>query len=153
VQAEVGANLPLQMLLYYNMCFNLFTFPIWIAIVYHKMINIVYTSSISKYAEICCFCIYVPTECIRIYLGYSGNLLEKVPHLVGFSFLCILPQFPCLIVSTLATEHNLPFEEIIGILNLFLLLGQTYHAYYACRAAIRRQTAIFMRLCQDKKYV
>ncbi|KDO23372.1 hypothetical protein SPRG_11464 [Saprolegnia parasitica CBS 223.65] len=133
-QAEVGVNLPLQMLLYYNVYFDAFTYPIWIAVFYHKMTVLSYVSTIRKYAEICCVCIYVPTDVLRLYLGYSGNLLEKVPHLVGFAFLTVVPQMPCM----------------LAVLHLVFLCAQMYHAYYACRASIRRQTAHFMRLCDNE---
>ncbi|OQR94279.1 hypothetical protein ACHHYP_01574 [Achlya hypogyna] len=156
LQSEVGVNLPLQMLLYYHACFSAFTFPIWTGVFYRKMTDLKYSSAIGMYAEICCFCIYLPTDVVRLYLGYSGNLLEKVPHLVGFTFLSLVPQVPCVLYLTAASEHSLPFTEIIGVLNFLFLSAQMYHAYYACRASIRRQTAMFMRLCdadQGKKSV
>ncbi|EQC27569.1 hypothetical protein, variant [Saprolegnia diclina VS20] len=149
-QAEVGINLPLQMLLYYNVIFDAFTSPIWIAVFYHKMRELTYASTIRKYAEICCVCIYLPTDGMRLYLGYSGNLLEKVPHLVGFTFLSVVPQVPCALFLAFGTEHSLPFDEMLAVLHLLFLCAQMYHAYYACRASIRRQTAHFMRLCDHE---
>ena len=39
-------------------------------------------------------------EITRLYLGYLGNLTEKVPELAGFWLLTVLLQFPMVILNS-----------------------------------------------------
>nr|XP_030123113.1 transmembrane protein 17 isoform X1 [Taeniopygia guttata] len=88
---EILSSLPLQMSLYFNVYF----FPLWwlitVAILYMKYPAL---SDYYKFILVTIMILVSLTELIRLYLGYVGNLLEKVPELAGFWLLTLLPQLP-----------------------------------------------------------
>ncbi|KAK6468607.1 transmembrane protein 17B-like [Huso huso] len=118
---EVASNLPLQMSLY----FNAFFFPFW-WISEVVMLDLKYPALQDYYKFILVTVLVVMTaiELIRVYLGYTGNLQEKVPELAGFCLLSLLLQLP-LILFQLFNEGNLilPLERAVHIvLALFIAL-------------------------------
>lgn len=64
-------------------------------------------------------------ELVRLYLGYLGNLTEKVPELAGFWLLTILLQLPLQGFLLLNTDLILvPIGNSI-LYTLYLTLGRT----------------------------
>ena len=75
--------------------FNVVYFPFWlivtimvITIKYH-LLNYLY-----KFVLVTILVAVIIIELVRLYLGYLGNLTEKVPELAGFWLLTILLQLP-----------------------------------------------------------
>lgn len=72
---QVQSNLPLQMALY----FNVWLLPIWFFIsiisLDHKYIQL---TDVYKFITVSIFLLISILECTRLYLGYLGNLAEKV---------------------------------------------------------------------------
>jgi hypothetical protein len=89
------------------------------------------------------------TEVFRVYYGYSGNLTEQVSHMSSFLLLTVFPQIPALAFLCLLQEHPYPFERTCGYLMLVMLVIEFYLGNQANQKLIRRQTASFLRLCQD----
>ncbi|TKS73212.1 Transmembrane protein 17B [Collichthys lucidus] len=106
---RVLSSLPLQMSLYFNMWF----FPLW-WISEIVMLQLKYPALPDYYKFILVTILIMMTliEAIRLFLGYAGNLQEKVPELAGFWLLSILLQFP-LILFQLFNEAILiqPWRE------------------------------------------
>ena len=88
---QLVSNLPLQVLLYLNVVY----FPCWLGVtlmvctVKYHLLNYLY-----KFVLVTVLVAIVIIEVVRLYLGYLGNLTEKVPELAGFWLLTILLQLP-----------------------------------------------------------
>lgn len=83
-------------------------------------------------------------EAIRLYLGYAGNLQEKVPELAGFWLLSILLQLP-LILFQLFNEAILiqPLERGIHIVLAIFILTQALTGFIALRDMVRHTESQF----------
>ncbi|XP_053313578.1 transmembrane protein 17B-like [Spea bombifrons] len=89
---DVAANLPLQMLLYFNSLF----FPFWfISEILILELKYPLLSGHYQFLLIASLTIITLIESLRLYLGYIGNLHEKVPELAGFLLLTFLIQVIC----------------------------------------------------------
>ncbi|KAI9336827.1 hypothetical protein DFJ73DRAFT_629103 [Zopfochytrium polystomum] len=94
------------------------------------------------------FASFVVVEPLRIWLGFSGNLSEKVPDLAGsFLFTCFPQLFACFYFTSvqpkLGQGFNTPFEVALNIVGIALLLPQLYFGYEAGRAIVKSQAASF----------
>ncbi|GAB5569652.1 transmembrane protein 17 [Prionailurus iriomotensis] len=83
-------------------------------------------------------------EAIRLYLGYMGNLQEKVPELAGFWLLSLLLQLP-LILFLLFNEGltNLPLEKAIHIIFTLFLTFQVVSAFVTLRKMVNQLATRF----------
>ncbi|XP_012282391.1 transmembrane protein 17B-like [Orussus abietinus] len=88
---QIMSSLPLQMALY----INVWMFPFWFIIAlgsldvkYHTL------SDVYKFITAAVLFIVSILECARLYLGYLGNLAEKIPELASFWLVSTLLQFP-----------------------------------------------------------
>ncbi|KAI3370793.1 hypothetical protein L3Q82_007327 [Scortum barcoo] len=119
---RVLSSLHLQMSLYFNMWF----FPLW-WISETVMLHLKYPALPDYYKFILVTVLILMTliEAIRLFLGYAGNLQEKVPELAGFWLLSILLQFP-LILFQLFNEAILiqPLERGVHIVLAVFILTQ-----------------------------
>ncbi|XP_013421693.1 transmembrane protein 17B-like [Lingula anatina] len=138
---EYMSNLPLQMSLY----FNVFYYPIWLvtAVV---MLEAKYLALDTLYQIILIAVLVVMTivEAIRLYLGYVGNLTEKVPELAGFWLLTLLLQLP-LIMFLLFNEAAvlLPLERAMHIVMFVFILFEGVCGYFAIRIMVNYQVTKF----------
>ncbi|KAI8847515.1 hypothetical protein BC829DRAFT_362941 [Chytridium lagenaria] len=94
------------------------------------------------------FAAFVIVEPIRLWLGYTGNLKERVPDLAGFFLFTCFPQiFSCFyyisIQPKLGSGFSIPFEIALNTVYLFLLIPEIFLGYMAARAIIRSQAASF----------
>ncbi|XP_046889606.1 transmembrane protein 17B [Hypomesus transpacificus] len=138
---EVVSSLPLQMSLFFNMCF----FPLW-WISEVLMLHLKYSALPDYYKFILITVLILMTfiEAIRLYLGYAGNLQEKVPELAGFWLLSLLLQFP-LILFQLFNEAILiqPLERGVHIVLALFLLSQALSGFVALRCMVRHTESHF----------
>ncbi|KAI7813056.1 transmembrane protein 17A [Triplophysa rosa] len=133
---EVSSQLPLQMLLY----FNSFFFPFW-WISEVVMLNVKF-SLLPVYYQ----CLLVTGlvlisifEVLRVYLGYVGNLKEKVPELAGFWLLSFLFQLPILLFFMTDPDIIiLPLERAVHSLYLAFLLAEILASFLALRVMTRK---------------
>ncbi|KAL2093298.1 hypothetical protein ACEWY4_010610 [Coilia grayii] len=138
---EVVSSLPLQMSLYFNLWF----FPAW-WVCEVVMLQLKYPALPDYYKFILVTVLIMMTliEGIRLYLGYIGNLQEKVPELAGFWLLSLLLQFP-LILFQLFNESILvqPLERGVHIvLSLFILI-EAVSGFVALREMVRHTESHF----------
>ncbi|XP_063171872.1 transmembrane protein 17B-like [Candoia aspera] len=113
------SSLPLQMLLY----FNAFYFPFWsLSEVIMLELKFGLLPTYYRFLLVAAYLTLVGAESLRLYLGYIGNLQEKVPELAGFLLLSFLIEMPVLLFI-LTDNHviQMPLEMAVhGVLLLFL---------------------------------
>ncbi|XP_041260305.1 transmembrane protein 17 [Onychostruthus taczanowskii] len=138
---EILSSLPLQMSLYFNVYFFPFWWLITVAILYMKYPAL---SDYYKFILVTVMILVSLTELIRLYLGYVGNLLEKVPELAGFWLLTLLPQLP-IILFLLFNEglkiHSL--ERAVHIIFAAFLSFQVVAAFFALKRMVSTLAARF----------
>ncbi|XP_014820279.1 PREDICTED: transmembrane protein 17-like [Calidris pugnax] len=138
---EILSSLPLQMSLYFNVYF----FPFWwlSAVV---MLHVKYPV-LSDYYKFILVTIMILTsliEIIRLYLGYMGNLQEKVPELAGFWLLTLLLQLP-IILFLLFNEGLiiLPLERAVHIVFALFLMFQVVAAFVTLKRMVNKLATHF----------
>ncbi|CAI5664742.1 transmembrane protein 17B isoform X2 [Oreochromis niloticus] len=138
---RVLSSLQLQMSLYFNMWF----FPWW-WISETVMLQLKYPALSDYYKIILVTILILMTliEAIRLYLGYAGNLQQKVPELAGFWLLSVLLQFP-LILFQLFNEAILvqPLERGVHIVLALFILTQAISGFVALRDMVRHTESQF----------
>ena len=83
-------------------------------------------------------------ELVRLYLGYLGNLTEKVPELAGFWLLTILLQLPLQGFLLLNTDLILvPIDTAAGSVMMALILSELVTGFLALRNITRHQANKF----------
>uniref|UniRef100_A0A3Q2DHI5 Zgc:112294 n=1 Tax=Cyprinodon variegatus TaxID=28743 RepID=A0A3Q2DHI5_CYPVA len=138
---ELVSHLPLQMLLY----FNLFYFPCWwFSAVFMLEVKFSYLPGYYQGLLITGLVLVTVIEVIRLYLGYIGNLKEKVPALAAFWLLSLTFQTPILLFFI--TDEGviiLPLERAVHSIYLFFLLAQILASFLALRTMTRKLTLLF----------
>ncbi|EPY76232.1 hypothetical protein CB1_001458001 [Camelus ferus] len=118
-----------------SLYFNAYFFPLW-WVSSITMLQVKYSVLPDYYKFIVVTVIILVTliEVIRLYLGYMGNLQEKVPELAGFWLLSLLLQLP-LILFLLFNEGltNLPLEKAVHIIFTTFLTFQVISAFLTMR--------------------
>ncbi|NXO23178.1 TMM17 protein, partial [Cisticola juncidis] len=140
---EILSSLPLQMSLYFNVYFFPFWWLVTVAILYLKYPDL---SDYYKFILVTIMILVSLTELIRLYLGYVGNLLEKVPELAGFWLLTLLPQLPVilfLLFNEALKIHSL--ERAFHIIFAAFLCFQAAAAFLALRRMVNTLAARFRR--------
>uniref|UniRef100_A0A3B4UXW4 Zgc:112294 n=1 Tax=Seriola dumerili TaxID=41447 RepID=A0A3B4UXW4_SERDU len=135
------SHLPLQMLLYFNM----FYFPCWwFSAVFMLEVKFYHLPGYYQALLITGMILLTVIEGVRLYLGYIGNLKEKVPELAAFWLLSFMFQLPVLLFFL--TDEGiiiLPLERAVHSLYLFFLLGQILASFLALRTMTRKLTLLF----------
>ncbi|XP_048829204.1 transmembrane protein 17B isoform X1 [Brienomyrus brachyistius] len=138
---DVISCLPLQMCLFFNVYF----FPLWwvseVVILHLKYPAL---PDYYKFILITVLILMTLIEAIRLYLGYAGNLQEKVPELAGFWLLTLLLQFP-LTLFQLFNEAILiqPLERGVHIVLALFLLIESVTGFVALRVMVRHSESHF----------
>ncbi|XP_005743133.1 transmembrane protein 17A [Pundamilia nyererei] len=138
---ELVSHLPLQMLLYFNM----FYFPCWwFSAVFMLEVKFYYLPGYYQALLITGMILLTVIEVVRLYLGYTGNLKEKVPELAAFWLLSFMFQLPVLLFFL--TDEGiiiLPLERAVHSLYLLFLLAQILASFLALRTMTRKLTLLF----------
>ncbi|KAI3372596.1 hypothetical protein L3Q82_023067 [Scortum barcoo] len=138
---ELVSHLPLQMLLYFNM----FYFPCWwFSAVFMLEVKFYYLPGYYQALLITGMILLTVIEVVRLYLGYIGNLREKVPELAAFWLLSFMFQLPVLLFFL--TDEGiiiLPLERAVHSLYLAFLLAQILASFLALRTMTRKLTLLF----------
>ncbi|KAF6031733.1 TMEM17 [Bugula neritina] len=139
---EYMTSLPLQMALY----FNAFFFPMWIissCVTYQAKYECL--DALYKVVIISLIVMMSIVEIIRLYLGYLGNLTEKVPELAGSWLLTILLQFPStlfLLFNYKATK-NMPLEIAMNSVLAIFVVCEIIIGAVALRSMVNHQVSLF----------
>ncbi|KAG9487850.1 transmembrane protein 17B-like [Eleutherodactylus coqui] len=138
---EAVSSLPLQMALYFNVLF----FPIWfvseiimLELKYHLL------PGYYQFLLITAVTILTLIEVLRLYLGYIGNLHEKVPELAGFLLLTFLIQMP-LILFLLTDEKImiLPLEFAVHSIYIIFLKAELLVSFFVLKIMTRQLATQF----------
>ncbi|KAJ3642274.1 hypothetical protein Zmor_025075 [Zophobas morio] len=146
---EVMSNLPLQMSLYFNVIFAPFWLTILILYLKHTFACF---SEIYKFIIITIITTIVLIELLRLYLGYKGNLEDKIPELVGFWMLSLLLQLPLQGLLLFNPNFKLHvFEVIVQSIMFLMLCIQLIFSYRALKFTAAQQATYFriMKLKSD----
>ncbi|XP_047602472.1 transmembrane protein 17 isoform X1 [Lutra lutra] len=138
---EMVSSLGLQMSLYFNTYF----FPLWwISSIMMLQMKYSILPDYYKFIVVTVIILITLIEAIRLYLGYMGNLQEKVPELAGFWLLSLLLQLP-LILFLLFNEGltNLPLEKAIHIIFTLFLTFQVVSAFLTLRKMVNQLATRF----------
>ncbi len=138
---EIVSNLPLQMCLFFNVCY----FPFWImSVVVVASVKYEHLNYLYKFVLVTVLVAAVLIEVTRLYLGYLGNLTEKVPELAGFWLLTVLLQLPiqCFLFLN-ADLILLPLERAANAVMVALVLAELVVGFVALREITRHQAKKF----------
>ncbi|XP_028680009.1 transmembrane protein 17A [Erpetoichthys calabaricus] len=135
---QVVSHLPLQMLLY----FNVFYFPFWwLSEVLMLELKLPLLAGYYQVLIIMGMVVITSTELLRLYLGYVGNLQEKVPELATFWLLTVFFQLPLLLFFQTDEEVViLPLERAVHLIFLLFLISETVMAFLALKAVTQKLT-------------
>ncbi|XP_055570814.1 transmembrane protein 17 [Falco biarmicus] len=123
---EIVSSLPLQMSLYFNVYF----FPFWwLSTVVMLHLKYPILSDYYKFILVTIMILASLIEVIRLYLGYMGNLQEKVPELAGFWLLSLLLQLP--IILFLLFNEGLRIQPLERAVNMIFALFLTFQVIAA----------------------
>ncbi|XP_028137315.1 transmembrane protein 17-like [Diabrotica virgifera virgifera] len=138
---KMRSNLTLQMSLYFNLIF----LPIWsIVIILFMNKNYYSYDELYRYISVTVVSTIFGVELLRIYLGYEGNLKDKIPELAGFWMLSILLQLPLQGFLLFNPYFRMYVLEIIVQAVMFILLCiQLISGYCAIKFTASEQTAVY----------
>ncbi|KFP39427.1 Transmembrane protein 17, partial [Chlamydotis macqueenii] len=138
---EITSSLPLQMSLYFNVYF----FPFWwlsTVVTLHQKYAV-----LSDYYKFILVTIMIMTslmEVIRLYLGYMGNLQEKVPELAGFWLLTLLLQLPMILFLLFNEGLKIqPLERGVHIIFALFLVFQVIAAFVTLKRMVNKLSTHF----------
>jgi len=145
IEIDYSSSLPLQMLLYFNVCF----FPCWLfSLVFVLPVLALATENYHAILMVFAFLFKAIIECVRLYLGYAGNLAERMPELTAFCLLTIIFQIPLSIfllvyplIATIGIQLSLIFA--VEIIYLTFLLIEAGFGIYAVRIMVTAQSSRF----------
>ncbi|XP_007430603.1 transmembrane protein 17A-like [Python bivittatus] len=135
------SSLSLQMLLY----FNAFYFPFWcLSEVIMLELKFSLLPTYYQFLLVAAYLALVGAESVRLYLGYAGNLQEKVPELAGFLLLSFLIEMPVLLFI-LTDNHviQVPLEMAVHGVLLSFLTSEIVAASFALKVMAKHLATQF----------
>ncbi|XP_005102655.1 transmembrane protein 17B [Aplysia californica] len=134
---EYVTNLPLQMALY----FNCFFFPLWlIGSLVILELKWEYLDDLYRIVLAAVYIVYFIIEIVRLYLGYLGNLMERVPELAGSWLLTLLLSTPLILLLNINDSAILlPMERALHLIMGIFVLFEVVIGYFAIRAMVNYQ--------------
>ncbi|KAL3856391.1 hypothetical protein ACJMK2_011158 [Sinanodonta woodiana] len=134
-------NLPLQMAIYFNCFFS----PFWLtSVIVVFELKYMYLTTLYKIILLAIYIVFTIIEVIRLYIGYLGNLMERVPELAGFWLLTILLQFPLILLLLFNDQAMLlPLERAVHIIEALFVLFEGVCGYFAIRVMVNYQVTKF----------
>ncbi|XP_044516621.1 transmembrane protein 17 [Gracilinanus agilis] len=141
INNEIVSSLALQMSLY----FNIYFFPFWwVSSIIMLLLKYPVLPDYYKFILVTVVILITLIEAIRLYLGYMGNLQEKVPELAGFWLLSFLLQLP-LILFLLFNEglKSQPLERAVHIIFTIFLALQVVLAFFTLKKMANHLAASF----------
>ncbi|TKR67519.1 hypothetical protein L596_023664 [Steinernema carpocapsae] len=146
---ETLTNLPLQMALHFNVYF----IPFW-AISHIACFIMKYNHLSLTYQVVLTpvHFLYTIIEVVRLYLGYYGNLSEKISALSGFWISSLILQLP-IAIFLLSNEEiiPLPLERFAYIVHLLFLLVQILCGFFMIKQLADSQVAKFKRRALEEE--
>ncbi|KAI6215801.1 hypothetical protein M3Y94_00427700 [Aphelenchoides besseyi] len=135
------SSLPLQMCLH----FHLYLLPfILVSQISCFALKYDYLHPINQVVLIAFHLIFVSVELCRPYLGYYGNLCEKIPALSGFCTLSLILQLPITLFFCFNEGiYPLPLERFVYIIQIVFLVLEICISGVVIRRLANYQIAVF----------
>ncbi|EFO28150.2 hypothetical protein LOAG_00330 [Loa loa] len=148
-EVEVLSSLPLQIALHYNVCLA----PFWtIGLIVGLISKMHYLSVTHLVVLLTLLFITVIVEFVRLFLGYYGNLGEKISALSGFWVTSIVLQVPIAAFSFLNINIPTPLEQILSFYHGLFLLIEIIAGFLVIRKISHYQMAKFKeRVLEEEK--
>mmetsp|Transcript_17737 Transcript_17737/g.29163 ORF Transcript_17737/g.29163 Transcript_17737/m.29163 type:complete len:204 (-) Transcript_17737:651-1262(-) len=140
--SEISSSIALQVFLYFNAYYSWMWLFLYIMLTIWR-IAIVYTDLTWKVVTPILLFFWAISEAGRMSLGYKGNLQEKVPQLLGFFLITIIPQIPIAVFFMLFQNSVLPIDYGLNVVMLMFLAFEIVLSWRAIRRLIRAQAARF----------
>ena len=87
--------------------------------------------------------IWTVFEPCRLYMGYAGNLQEKVPLLWGFVALSLVVSLPLAAYFWFGQEQVQPFDQALNTVTSALLVAECFAGVNGARKVLREQNLAF----------
>ena len=87
--------------------------------------------------------IWTVFEPCRLYIGYAGNLQEKVPLLWGFVALSLVVSLPLAAYFWFGQEQVQPFDQALNTVASALLVAECFAGVNGARKVLREQNLAF----------
>jgi transmembrane protein 17 len=87
------------------------------------------------------FAIWSIAEAGRLYLGFVGNLAEKVPHMVGFMLISVFPQLLLMVYFQILQPNPTPLDTALLQLQWTFYVAELLWGYKTVRKLLRLQSA------------
>ncbi|GAQ86705.1 hypothetical protein KFL_003060040 [Klebsormidium nitens] len=131
----IASSIFFQMLLYFNVQYSIVWFP--------AMLTSRFLKPKFGVVEAALLVLFLVSEPVRLALGYSGNLQEKVPFVAAFMLLTLFPGLPVCLYFMFVQKHLEPSDKAVGTLMAIFLVLELFTAVHAIRQLIRSQTLKF----------
>ncbi|KAL8610833.1 hypothetical protein ACOMHN_056688 [Nucella lapillus] len=134
---EYVTSLPLQMLIYFNIFFS----PLWfITCIVMLEAKFSHLSQLYQIVLVSVYIVYTLIDIVRLYIGFVGNLMERVPELAGFWLLTMILQLPLILLLLLNDEAILlPMERAVHIIKALFIVSEVIVGYFAIRVMVNYQ--------------
>ena len=146
IEIDYSSSLPLQMLLYFNVCF----FPCWLFSLTFILPVLAATPNNTQHLILLVFTFVFKAviELVRLYLGYAGNLAERMPELTAFCLLTIIFQIPLsifILIYPLVASIGVRLALIaaVEIIYSVFLIFEGIFGIYAVRIMVSAQSSRF----------
>lgn len=160
MDSELVCCVRLQLLLYFSFWYDLLFALIHVVVGWYKWRLITGPLVIATFFLNLVLCFVF--EPFRLYLGYAGNLFERVPELFLFNFFCLVPCLGLLganlALSAVLPDLQpakcslvadkpcvLPIEKACWALQAVMMLTELVFGLRALKRLIREQSARFFR--------
>uniref|UniRef100_A0A914Z033 Transmembrane protein 17 n=1 Tax=Panagrolaimus superbus TaxID=310955 RepID=A0A914Z033_9BILA len=138
---EIKSSLPLQIALHYHIHLDPF---IYISLIGCLIIKYEILHPTYRVILVALLIISVFIEIVRPYLGYYGNLGEKIPALSGFWITTLILQIPISLFLVINPEiYPLPLERFLLIFHLLFLFFEAIFSFQLVRTLAEYQIERF----------
>ncbi|KHN83984.1 Transmembrane protein 17B [Toxocara canis] len=140
-KTETLSSLRLQIALHFNVCFA----PFWaISHIACLLTKYSYLSMTYKVILVAVHTVTILIEIVRLFLGYYGNLGEKIPALSGFWITTVILQLPIVIFLSVNEDIiPLPLERSVYIIHIVFLLVEIFSGFLVVRKIADHQMTKF----------
>lgn len=146
---EPASSLRLQQMLYYNVLYSAVHVVYVVGLIVWKL-NSIEMNVIMQFIVPIFSGVWVLIEPVRLLLGISGNMRERVPELAAFLLLTVFPQLPVTVLLGFLAADRMPMDIIAAAPQLVFVVLEAVVAYSTVRSLMQKQTAEFFRECAEQ---
>ena len=119
-------KLPLAILIHFNYYYSLLFAIVIGRLIFTKYIEYYHCNAFQRTLLLPVYSVWLLVEMIRLFVGQKGVLLQNdgLSELATFILLSIFPQIWIAIYMTFLQEIKLPFDSVLGMIMLLVLLSE-----------------------------